>query len=547
MGASCTLPARKRVADPNKICVRQNKHSDQELNEAPSLDPRIDLFTGVYSEDLGTNNTLPAPTLKYTLQELGIGEYYLEKELAETKPTKLFKKKKKNKNKKDHHKWDKAVVKMRNLGAFSFQEDALYDTIDLCIREFCYAKPHKYVKMIKKDLPMRYRWSIWKNFVDINKFYVANLYEKYKTLSSPWEKTIKKDVHRSFPEEPFFSSGKFEHLGQDQLFNVLKAISIYFPNIGYTQSMNFLVGFMLLINGGNELEAFWMFVTLARDQKFLLMGLFEKDLPLLDFYIYVFYELLQKEIPAVFEHLKEQQLPDQMWLLKWFMTMYLYSLPSKYVIKVWDFILQDGLLGMVKIALGILNFYEAEIVTLDIIGLDQLFRHLNSEKKQANCVSATNKSIHEVNEMVHSVQMARFSSQHQIPQNEHPPAEKESAIRAMTIQQENSDINISFKEVDIHHILDYARKVDLEMGKVAEIVASYSSQLSRPLPLPYTNLLAHWKAFFNTLNKLDDLQKDIDYYIMKNELSIPVSDEIVIFNLLEEKEEENIVLKNLTF
>jgi len=301
---------------------------------------------------------------------------------------------------------------------------------------------------------------------------------------------------------------------------------------------------MLLINGGNELEAFWMFITLARDQRFMLMGLFEKDLPLLDFYIYTFYELLQKEMPAVFEHLKEQQLPDQMWLLKWFMTMYLYSLPSKYVVKIWDFILQDGLLGIVKIALGILNFFEAEIVTLDIIGLDQLFRHLNSEKKQPNCPSATNRSVHEVNEMVQSVQMARFSSHHQIPQTENLPAEKESALRnMMTIQHENSEINISFKEIDIHDILDYAKKIDLDVVKVTEIITSYSAQLNRPLPLPYTSLLTNWKDYLNSPSKSDELQRDIDYYIMKNELMIPMSDEIVIFNLLEK--EESVILKNL--
>jgi hypothetical protein len=35
--------------------------------------------------------------------------------------------------------------------------------------------------------------------------------------------------------------------------------------VGYTQGMNFIAGFILLLNGGNELDAFWFFVTLARD------------------------------------------------------------------------------------------------------------------------------------------------------------------------------------------------------------------------------------------------------------------------------------------
>jgi hypothetical protein len=48
----------------------------------------------------------------------------------------------------------------------------------------------------------------------------------------------------------------------------LKAISLYFPGVGYTQGMNFIVAFLLIINGGNEEEAFWSFVFLGKNIHF---------------------------------------------------------------------------------------------------------------------------------------------------------------------------------------------------------------------------------------------------------------------------------------
>ena len=44
--------------------------------------------------------------------------------------------------------------------------------------------------------------------------------------------------------------------------NVLQTYSTYNEKVGYCQSMNFVVGFMLLVNGGVEEESFWLFKNL---------------------------------------------------------------------------------------------------------------------------------------------------------------------------------------------------------------------------------------------------------------------------------------------
>jgi len=43
--------------------------------------------------------------------------------------------------------------------------------------------------------------------------------------------------------------------------------------MGYTQGINFIVGFLLII-GYSEFDAFWIFVHIAINKRYLLLGLF---------------------------------------------------------------------------------------------------------------------------------------------------------------------------------------------------------------------------------------------------------------------------------
>jgi hypothetical protein len=52
--------------------------------------------------------------------------------------------------------------------------------------------------------------------------------------------------------------------------------------------MNFIVGFCLALNGGKEEEAFWFFVSLAKSDKYLIMGLYERNFLLVDILKFVF-------------------------------------------------------------------------------------------------------------------------------------------------------------------------------------------------------------------------------------------------------------------
>ena len=617
---NCTFSSRKNVAIPSRMIIPK----PIPIKAVSAIDPQpitpIGLrfhpsdnqTTGEPDEDIKANYR--SLVLKYDLHELGIGEYYLERELAEQKG-KIAKIKQKAQVQASI-KWDRAVVQMRVRSPQFIQTSVLYCQVDTCLKEYAVLKSKSFAKMLRDGPPMRYRWSVWKNFLELDQFFIPDLYEKLKGLSSPWENDIRKDVHRTFPAEPYFSSERFNYVGQEQLFSVLKAISLYLPNVGYTQSMNFLAAFLLLVSGGNELESFWAFITLARDHRFLMMGFFEKGFPLLQFYMYMFYEMLESEIPTLHEHLKQQQVPDELWLLKWFFTIFLYSLPPKHVIRIWDFILAEGLFGLIKVSLGLLKAVEKDMIQLDAFGIDLLFKYLKNEgntitnishvndavqnqsnlqnidnahnlsnmqsmsnpnnlsnmhnlsnvQNQSNMVQNIENQIH-MNNMpsplyvqnmsylshISHVNMNQNTSNNHTINNLHIPSHNTNTANVTHRSQfaslhsannETSEIQYNIKELNIDEVIEYAENVILTVDKLLYFVDLYPQKANKRLSEPYNQFFKNLHLYQKDLSKIAEFQSEIDFHLLKSELSEKPAEEIVISNLLDDADNSHI-LKDL--
>ncbi len=532
MGNACTNTKKRDIIVPSRIIeinkkknsvrspgVRGASHSPtptlpHHRNSSPLRPTSKEKSKNGHSdldEDLRSTLTLRSPQYKFDIKELGIGEYFLEAEYQET--TDKFSELEKKKAVANNVKWDVILVNQRKKVSHPSQDDSLYNHTDLCLAEFAAVNPKKYQKMLKKGVPARYRWSIWKNHVEIDKFYDRELYERLKGLTSRWETDIIKDLHRTFPFEPYFYSSKFEQVGQKQLFNVLKAISLYLPNVGYAQSMNFLVAFLLIVNGGNELEAFWTFISLARDHRFLVMGLFEKGFPLLEFYTFIFYQLLEAEHTALFDHIKQQQIPDLLWLFKWILTIFLYSFPQKQVVRIWDFIMVRGLFSVIQVAISIVKFLEKDILNLDTFGIDQLFKHLKGEVQKPKSQSLQENT-------------PAFSKSRQMGKKgtvimNHNPSSSNVDNKSISNQQVDvSEIKYEYKEFDIDQILEFAEKVPLGLEKISHFASIYTQKTEKKLPEIYEKFFTQWHFIQNNPDKLAEFQNEIDYVFMKSELHI---------------------------
>lgn len=60
---------------------------------------------------------------------------------------------------------------------------------------------------------------------------------------------------------------------------VLKKLAVYFPKTGYTQGMNFVVGFFLLA-GLNIQQTFTFCVKILTNYDLMCLGLYEDEFPL---------------------------------------------------------------------------------------------------------------------------------------------------------------------------------------------------------------------------------------------------------------------------
>jgi len=517
MGNSCTPIQNKPSNYPPKT-IQVAKH--ERSSKLDSVFPRISQGNAkLYIHGKEATILAPGSLLEFISEDhfrapidprcvvdqkrLGIGPYYLDQEHDKTNYKKTRKLKKMQKM---HHKWHEGVTEQEIYHKGHFHEtQGLYSKQDICMKHFAVLNYKTFPKLLRMGAPPQYRWSFWKLILKPHKYFVKGLYEKLKDRPTLWDKQIQVDLNRTFPYEQYFSDVENNMVGQDHLYNVLKAISLYFPNLGYTQGMNFLVALFLLVSGGNELQTFWMFVALARDPKFLVMGLFEKDFPLTNFYIFVLFKVLKEEMPELYYHIKKQQIPSELWLLKWFMTMYIHVLPAKDVVRVWDFILQNGMVAIVKVAVGILKYLEDEILALEGFGIDSLFKSLkgNRDSKKGKANKKTSATTNSNVSTMDSVDTERVT------------VKKSDMDTSIHEKEEEQQLK---KDLDIDKVLKYARRVKIGVEHTKFFVECYEERKKKKLMDPYRRIMKGISSSRVGTEKYKESQSELDFYIMKSQL-----------------------------
>lgn len=164
---------------------------------------------------------------------------------------------------------------------------------------------------------------------------------------------IEKDLNRTF---------SFQQHTQLAFENVLKRIANHFPSMGYTQGVNFVVGYLLL-QGYSEADTFWMFAHMAMNKHFLLLGLYEDGFPLANIFTLLFKNMLKRTDSQLFNHIYSNlMLDDSMWIFKWFITLFIYSFPLETIKYVWDVLIELGSIGLVYFSLSLVTHLKSSIL-----------------------------------------------------------------------------------------------------------------------------------------------------------------------------------------
>lgn len=210
--------------------------------------------------------------------------------------------------------------------------------------------PRKFRDYLFEGPPSHLRWQAWKAAFSIQN-------PKIKLDISDQEDTysIEKDLNRTFPNHQYFSSTS----GQLALKNILVSMVNNYPELGYCQGMNSIAGILLIVSQGNEIESYAILESIC--MKFGGKGLFEYGFPLVVDFCEDFHKELREKIPKVHSFFEETELDDNLWLTKWFMTIFSYSFNLDCVVRIWDAVFAYGLGFMVNVALGLVNFLKCDL------------------------------------------------------------------------------------------------------------------------------------------------------------------------------------------
>ena len=110
-----------------------------------------------------------------------------------------------------------------------------------------YKKRNSYIKeLVRKGVPHHFRGVVWPLLCSSAAIDspAKSQYADYIKATSACEKVIRRDIARTYPEHDFFKEK--DGLGQESLFNVMKAYSLHDREVGYCQGSAFIVGILLM-------------------------------------------------------------------------------------------------------------------------------------------------------------------------------------------------------------------------------------------------------------------------------------------------------------
>lgn len=209
------------------------------------------------------------------------------------------------------------------------------------------------VKMrCRKGIPSSLRARAWQLLSNSHELLQANpgkFEELEREQGEPkWLDIIEKDLHRQFPFHEMFAA-RGGH-GQQDLYRILKAYTVYRPDEGYCQAQA-PVAAVLLMHMPAE-QAFWCLVQIC--EKYL-PGYYSAGLEAIQLDGEIFFSLLRRTCPMAYRHLKKFKIDPILYMTEWFMCIFSRTLPWASVLRVWDMFFCEGVKIVFRVGLVLLK------------------------------------------------------------------------------------------------------------------------------------------------------------------------------------------------
>ncbi len=205
-------------------------------------------------------------------------------------------------------------------------------------------------------------------------YYHNIIYEYPDYIPSKYKTIIEADLDRTCPTEDFFKKPE----NRKKLSNVLIAYSRRNCKIGYCQGFNFIVAKLLQIF--EEEDAFWLFVQIIEN---ILPCEYYSELVGIMGYCSLCLRILTESNKKVMLKIKNFEVILNNLLYKWFISLFIENTSHETFLNVWDALMLDGNIVLLRAVSSILDLMEEQILQVD--GFEELTKIFEEKISKYNC------------------------------------------------------------------------------------------------------------------------------------------------------------------